>query len=116
MGYGAALEKGGRSSIVVISPTAGGPADRSGVRPGDVITSVAGKDASGLSLYEVSDLIRGPEGTEIQLAILQGGAQGPRKELTLTRQKIVVNPVTFKACGSGNAGIGGGDGELGYIR
>jgi carboxyl-terminal processing protease len=107
LGYSqaAAATKDGKAAVIVIAPTAGGPADRAGIRPQDLILSVNGREVSGLSLYEVSDLLRGDEGTSVDVRVDGGAKNGGKKDLTLTRQKISVNPVAYKACG-GPEGIG----------
>lgn len=56
--------KGG-SELAVVTPTPGGPADRAGIRAGDVIEAVGGVATKGLSLYEASDLLQGAEGSEV---------------------------------------------------
>lgn len=48
-----------------MTPTPGGPADRAGIRAGDVIEAVGGVATKGLSLYEASDLLQGAEGSEV---------------------------------------------------
>lgn len=37
---------------------AGGPAEKAGVRAGDVIATISGTPTKGLSLYEASDLLQ----------------------------------------------------------
>jgi predicted metalloprotease with PDZ domain len=54
------------SDIVVLTPTAGGPADKAGVKAGDVIVSVDGTPTKGLSLYDVSDLLQGEADSQVR--------------------------------------------------
>lgn len=49
---------GGGSQVVVVAPTPGGPAERAGVKPADVITAVDGRRTEGLSLYEVAEALQ----------------------------------------------------------
>lgn len=56
------------SDIVVLTPTPGGPADKAGVRAGDVIMTVDGTPTKGLSLYDVSDLLQGEADSQVRLA------------------------------------------------
>lgn len=53
------------SDIVVLTPTPGGPADKAGVKPGDVIVSVDDTPTRGLSLYDVSDLLQGEADSQV---------------------------------------------------
>lgn len=55
------------SDIVVLTPTPGGPADKAGVRAGDVIMTVDGTPTKGLSLYDVSDLLQGEADSQVGL-------------------------------------------------
>lgn len=54
------------SDIVVLTPTPGGPADKAGVKAGDVIVSVDGTPTKGLSLYDVSDLLQGEADSQVR--------------------------------------------------
>jgi C-terminal processing protease CtpA/Prc len=53
------------SELAVVTPAPGGPAEGAGIRAGDVIEAIAGTPTKGLSLYEVSDLLQGEEGSEV---------------------------------------------------
>jgi len=59
--------------ITVIAPMAGTPAAAVGLRAGDVISAVGGETTEDLSLDNVVDLVRGPEGTSVQLTIARPG-------------------------------------------
>lgn len=69
--------KGSASELTVVTPAPGGPAAAAGVAAGDVIEAVAGVATKGLSLYEVSDLLQGPEGSEVRRGAGGGAAGGP---------------------------------------
>ena len=51
--------------ITVIAPMAGTPAAAVGLRAGDVISAVGGESTEDISLDDVVDLVRGPEGTSV---------------------------------------------------
>ncbi|UGS35107.1 S41 family peptidase [Capillimicrobium parvum] len=51
----------------------GSPAQRAGVKPGDLIVEAAGQDLAGLSSKQSSARIRGPEGTKVKLALVRDG-------------------------------------------
>jgi membrane-associated protease RseP (regulator of RpoE activity) len=42
----------------VVAPLPDGPAERAGIRPGDVLVAVDGKPTKGISLYDASDLLQ----------------------------------------------------------
>ncbi len=84
--------RGGK--VTVIAPIAGTPAARKGLRAGDVIAAVDGTSTENLSLDEVVELVRGPEGSEVRLTIQRPGLASPL-EITITRGRIPTNSVRF---------------------
>ncbi len=89
--------------LAVISPLSGSPADRAGIKSGDLIINIrdekAGVDKSTdtISLPEAVSLIRGPKGSEVVLKIFRSEEEKPR-EVALRRDTILVKSVelTFK--------------------
>lgn len=77
----------------VIAPIEGGPADKAGIVAGDVIAKINGTKLDGMTSSEISDLIRGEEGTTVDLTIQRAGQ--PDFDVTLTRSKVTVDPVTW---------------------
>jgi len=71
---------------VVISPIAGSPAYKAGVKADDVITAVDGKKTTGLALTEITNLLRGPKGTEVKITVRRGGS-----EQTFSMKRDTVN-------------------------
>jgi len=53
----------------------GSPAEKAGLRTGDVIVTIDGKDTKGLTADQTSVLIRGPVGTSVELGIRRGDQQ-----------------------------------------
>ena len=56
---------------VIIAPFDGSPAEKAGIKAGDLIISVDGEDTSGRDLNDIIDQIRGPEGTTVVLTVLR---------------------------------------------
>lgn len=82
------------------------PAEKAGVREGDIIISVDGESVRGLSLSQVVDLIKGNEGTDVLIEFSRGDEF---IELTVTRGKLIETPtVSF--------GLLKDDERIGYIR
>ncbi len=71
----------------------GGPADKAGVLPGYLLSSVNGQRLDGLSATEVSTLLRGEEGSSVELQFLRDGES--TLTLNLIRSKITVDPVSW---------------------
>lgn len=74
-------------SLVVVSPVPGGPGERAGILTGDQIARIDGKTVSGWSADEVQDLLRGPPGSSVKVAVLHPGSTTP-VTLTLIRAAI----------------------------
>ncbi|MCG0238693.1 MAG: S41 family peptidase [Firmicutes bacterium] len=55
--------------VTIIRPIRGTPGERAGLRTGDRILAVDGKDVTRMSVDEVANLIRGPKGTKVRLRI-----------------------------------------------
>jgi carboxyl-terminal processing protease len=92
-GIGAEVQsKGGH--IVIVAPLDGSPAQRAGVKPGDIILRINGQDIAGKSLDQVVKEITGPPGTSVDLTILSP-VSGNMRQVTLTRATIKVNNVTW---------------------
>ena len=56
--------------ITILAPMPKAPAERAGIRPGDVILEIDGESAEGISLLEAVSRIRGQKGTAVELLIL----------------------------------------------
>lgn len=89
--------------VKVISPMDDGPAARAGVQAGDVISAINGQSASGLTVSQVSEKLRGDTGTSVQVTFLRDGEE-PR-DVTLVRDVIRIQSVTGRM-----------EGEFGYLR
>lgn len=88
--------------LVVIAPLQGTPADKAGVKSGDMILEIDKKDTASISLPEAVSLIRGKNGSNVNLTLFGEDDTKPR-EISLTRDTIVVKTVehTSKTTKSG---------------
>lgn len=91
-GIGAEVMKEGEF-VRIISPIAGSPAEDGGLLPNDYIVEVDGESVADLSINEAVNLIRGPEGSEVELLIQRGESQF---DITLTRDSIPVESVLYE--------------------
>lgn len=82
------------AGIVVRSVFDGSPAQRAGIRSGDILIAVDGVPTEELDLGAVVERVRGPEGTAVTLTFRRAGAALPL-EVTLIRAKIRLVPVRW---------------------
>jgi len=78
--------------LTVVSPIAGGPAERQGVRAGDKILEVDGEPTSEMNLTEAVLKVRGDKGTTVTLLILHQGETTP-VSIEIVREKIKLDSV-----------------------
>jgi carboxyl-terminal processing protease len=103
---GLGIEVGMEDGFVkVISPIDDTPAQRAGVKAGDLIIRIDETPVKGLSLNEAVKLMRGKPGTDIVLQIMREGMEKPLK-ITVTRAIIKVNSVKTESLDKG----------FGYLR
>jgi carboxyl-terminal processing protease len=72
---------------VVVAPYVGAPAYNAGLRPGDMILKVDDKPADGLTTTEVADMLKGPKGTVVKIAVSREGYTDSLT-FTVTRDEI----------------------------
>ncbi len=63
--------------VVVMRPFPGSPAYNAGMRRGDWITAVDGKDTKGMDSGQVRDLLRGDKGTQVKVTVTRDGVSQP---------------------------------------
>ncbi len=80
--------------LVIVAPIDGSPAQKAGLKPGDIILKVDDKDVSGLPLDQAVDRILGPAGTRVKLTILDPKTTST-KDITLIRASITVRSITW---------------------
>lgn len=61
-----------QSGLEVIKVNVGGPAEEAGMLVGDVIVTIEGQSAAGMSTSDARDLVRGKEGTQVLLSVRRG--------------------------------------------
>jgi carboxyl-terminal processing protease len=93
-GIGADVESV-NGNLTIVAPIDGSPAQKAGLKPGDIIARVNGQDISGLPLGQAVELILGPAGTKVTLTI-HDPSTGNTRDVTLVRARIDLNPVTWQ--------------------
>lgn len=102
---GLGIEVGMEDGFVkVISPIDDTPAQRAGVKAGDLIIRLDEKSVKGMQLNDAVKLMRGKPGSDIVITIVREGEDKP-KEITITRDIITVKSVRGKILEPGFAYI-----------
>jgi carboxyl-terminal processing protease len=103
---GVGMEVGIKKEMLqVVTPLEGTPAQKAGLRAGDVIVKIDGKQSANMSVDEAVDLIRGPQGTEVTLGIYRDEWKETR-DIKLIRELINVASVKWRMI----------DGDTAYIQ
>lgn len=93
-GIGAIINQRPDSVVVINEPMQGQPADKAGLKTGDRILEIDGKDFRKSTSSEVSKALRGEDGTTITVKVLRRGEKTARS-FTFERKKISMNSVAF---------------------
>jgi len=80
------------NQIIVIAPLDGSPAEKAGLKAGDVIVKVNSESSVDWALPAAVDKIRGPKGTSVTLTVLHKDSKTPQ-EITIVRDTITVKSV-----------------------
>ena len=103
-GVGALIRKKG-DWVVIAQPYQDTPSDRAGLRIGDRILEIDGRDARGFTTEEVSSRLKGEPGSRVKVTVLH--LDSTRQTVTLRRERIAIPGVPY----AGWAADG-----IGYIR
>ncbi len=99
---GVGIQLGYKENILaVIAPLPGTPAEKAGVRPGDLILHIKDdqknidQNTDKMSISQAVAMIRGPKNTTVQLTLAREGTKEPIK-VDLIRETIINKSVTLK--------------------
>jgi carboxyl-terminal processing protease len=81
--------------LTVVSPIKGSPAERAGVKAGDVITAIDGESTAGISLDRAVKKMRGEKGTRVVLEIEREGTP-ERFTVEIIRDIISIKSVEYE--------------------
>ena len=83
------------NQLVVVAPLPESPAERAGLKPGDAIFAIDGKDTAGITLEEAVSKIRGPGGTTVTLKVSHVRVTRIL-DVKIVRAKIMIPSVIWK--------------------
>lgn len=89
------------SFLMVVSTRAGSPAQKAGIRPGDLVKSIDGRHSRPLSAVAGQRLLRGAPGSVVKLALLRMGADPI--SVDVVRERLTPIPATGRMLDGGAA-------------
>ena len=102
-GIGAYISADSKTGLVsIVKPMKNSPCEKAGVKAGDIIFAVDGKEVTGQEISQVQALVKGPQGSEVVLTIVRNEE---KKDITVIRDEIVEDTVSSRML----------DGKIGYI-
>jgi carboxyl-terminal processing protease len=104
-GIGVIMTPGEDGYITVVSPIEDTPGERAGLKSGDKILKVNGKEYSGEKLDEAVAIIKGNPGTKVTLSVYREGKPQPF-DVEIVREEIRLKTVKSRML----------ENDLGYIR
>lgn len=103
VGIGIYMSQNTDGDIIVLLPIEGSPAEEAKLQTGDIIKKVDGVECNGLELSEVSNMVKGEEGTKVNLEILRDGTNFT---VDVERRTVEIKYIDSKVIG----------GNIGYIE
>ncbi len=91
------------TTVTIVEVTKDGPADKAGIKAGDLLIKIDGKDVSTLTSNGIAEAVRGKDGTTVRITVLRNGAE---IECVATRGYVESRPVDYRILN---------DGKIGYI-
>jgi carboxyl-terminal processing protease len=104
-GIGALIHQQG-DYVVISEPYEGSPAQKAGLKAGDRIVEINGKQAKGKSYDDVSSILKGQAGTNVDLVLMRDGETTTFSK-TITREIIRIDNIPY---------FGMVDEHTGYIK
>lgn len=92
-GIGAYIDVNDAGEVVIVSPISGSPAEKSGVKAGDIVKKVDDEDMAGKDVYDVVSKIKGPKGTTVKLTLKRNGGT---VEISVVRDLVAIHALDFE--------------------
>ncbi len=91
-GIGMTFNENADGECEVVSCYIDSPAEKGGIKSGDIVVSVDGVSVVGLSTLEIRDMIRGEDGTVVELTLRRGEEE---YSVSMTRQEFDEQTVSY---------------------
>jgi carboxyl-terminal processing protease len=80
--------------VVIAEPYEDSPAQKFGIKAGDIILEVSGKDTKNMNTQDVSNLLKGPANKPVKIKLQRPGAKKPFT-VEVVREKISIDNVPY---------------------
>ncbi len=98
-GIGAVVSKRfGYADVVAVLP--GSPSEKAGIEPTDIFESIEGQSTREMSLPEIRNLLAGPPGSNLNVAVVRARKAEPQK-IVITREIVSIPAVSDKVMEDG---------------
>ncbi len=108
-GIGSVIRQKGEY-VVIAQPYINSPADKGGLKIGDRLLRIDGKDAKGMTTSKVSEMLKGTPGTTVKVEVSPIEDTTSRRKITLTREIIKIPAMSYVGY------VGDRADSIGYIR
>lgn len=103
-GIGAYISADTETGIVsIVKPMENSPAQKAGVKAGDIIYAVDGEEVTGMEISKVQALVKGEKGSKVELTLIRDNQQ---KKVKVTRDEIQEDTVAYQML----------PGKIGYVQ
>lgn len=103
-GIGAYISADAKTGVVtIVKPMKNSPCEKAGVKAGDIIYAVDGKEVTGMEISEVQAMVKGERDSEVVLTVIR---ENEKKKITVIRGEIETDTVSSKML----------DNKIGYIQ
>ncbi len=92
-------------SIIVSEPIPDSPAEKAGVKAGDIIIGADDVDLRGMEFEAALEYVRGEVGTWVKIKILRSGISEPLS-FNIKREKVISNPIKYEIVENNGKKIG----------
>ncbi len=92
-GIGTEITMNENGEVVIYQPFEGSPAEKAGLKKGDIITKIDGESVKGKTSSDVSSMIKGMSGSKVNITVTRDGKE---IEFGVTRETIVLDSATHK--------------------
>jgi len=86
--------------LMVVAPRAGSPAEKAGLRTGDVLKTIDGRHTRPLAAVSGQRLLRGAPGSSVKLGVLRAGVDP--FEVSVVRERLLPAPPTSRMLADGS--------------